>query len=89
MKLFDWLDGIEVMVVAMVAALLLVVGPLFITYRFVLAHRHGAALLTGALWICCVAICVRDFRRHRLTWFSGGLIALWLVTTLVVGLITA
>lgn len=87
MKFLDWLDGIEVMVVAIVAALLLVIGPLFITYRLVLAHRHEAALLTGALWICCVAVCVRDFRRQRLTWLSGGILALWLVTTLVVGFV--
>jgi hypothetical protein len=85
MKFFDWLDGIEVTLVAIFAALLLVIGPLFITYRFVLAHRHGAALLTGALWICCVAVCVRDFRRQRLTWLSGGVLALWIVTTLIVG----
>jgi hypothetical protein len=42
MKIFDWLDGIEVAIVALVAAVLLVLGPLFITYRFVLAHYHGA-----------------------------------------------
>jgi hypothetical protein len=89
MKIFDWLDGIEVTVVATVAALLLVLGPLFITYRFALAHRHGAAFLCGALWICCVAACVRDFRRQRLSWVSGGVLALWLVTTLVLGLIMA
>ena len=88
MKIFDWLDGIEVTVVAIVAALLLVLGPLCITYRFALVHRHGAALLTGALWICCVSTCVRDFRRRRLSWVSGGLLALWPVTTLVLGLIT-
>ena len=87
MKIFDWLDGIEVAVAAIVAALLLVFGPLFITYRFVLAHRQAPALLTGALWLCCVAACVRDFRRQRLSWVSGGVIALWLVTTIVLGLI--
>ena len=89
MKIFDWLDGIEVTVVAIIAALALVVGPLFITYRFALSHRYGAALLTGALWICCVVACVRDFRRHRLSWISCGVLALWLVTTLVLGLIVS
>lgn len=85
MKLFNWLDGIEVTIVAILAAVLLVLGPLFIAYRFALAHRHIAALLTGALWICCVSACVRDFRRQRLSWVSGGVIALWLITTLVLG----
>jgi hypothetical protein len=89
MKIFDWLDGIEVTVVAIVAALLLVLGPLFITYRFALAHRYGAAWLTGALWICCVVACVRDFRRQRLSWVSCGILALWLATTLVLGFIMA
>lgn len=82
MKIFDWLDGIEVTVVAVVAILLLVFGPLFITYRFALAHRNIAALLTTALWLCCVAACIRDLRRQRLSWVSGGVLALWLVTTL-------
>ena len=31
MRIFDWLDGIEVTVVVVVAALLLVLGPWFIT----------------------------------------------------------
>jgi hypothetical protein len=44
MKIFDWLDGIEVTVVATVAALLLVLGPLFITYRFALAPA-------GEFWV--------------------------------------
>jgi hypothetical protein len=85
MKVFDWLDGIEVTIVAIFAAVLLVLGPLFITYRFALAHRHIAALLTGALWICSVAACVRDFRRRQLSWISGGVLAVWLITTLVLG----
>lgn len=86
MKIFDWLDGVEVTVVAIVAALLLVLGPLFITYRFALAHRYAAVLITGALWLCCVAAFVRDFRRQRLSWVSGVL-TLWLVTTLMLGFI--
>ena len=89
MRIFDWLDGIEVTIVAIVAAVFLVLGPLFITYRFALAHRHAAALLTGALWVCCVAACIRDFRRRRLGWISGGILALWLVTTLVLGFCVA
>lgn len=87
MKIFAWLDGIEVTIVAVVAALLLVLGPLFITYRFVLAHRHEAAVLTGALWLCCIVACIRDLRRQRLSWVSGGVLSLWLVTTLIVGFI--
>lgn len=87
MKIFDWLDGIEVAVAAIVAALLLVFGPLFITYLFAFSHRQAAALLTGGLWLCCVAACVRDFRRQRLSWISSGVIALWLVTTIVLGFI--
>jgi len=87
MKIFDWLDGIEVTIVAIVAALFLVLGPLFITYRFALAQRPTAALLTGTLWLCCVTACVRDLRRQRLSWVSGGILALWLVTTIVLGFV--
>jgi hypothetical protein len=89
MKILDWLDGFEVTVVAIVAALLLVLGPLFITYRFALAHRNSVAWLTGVLWILSVVICVRDFRRRRLSWVSGAVLALWLVTILVLGFIVA
>lgn len=89
MKILDWLDGFEVTVVAIVAALLLVLGPLFITYRFALAHRNSAAWLTGALWILSVAVCVRDFRRRRFSWVSGGVVAIWLVTILMLGFIVA
>jgi hypothetical protein len=89
MKLFDWLGNIEVAVVAIVAVFLLVAGPLFITYRFALAQRHAAALLTGALWLCSVAACVRDFRRQRLSWVSGSVLILWFVTTLVLGFIVS
>jgi hypothetical protein len=44
-------------------------------------------LLIGEMWICSVAACVRDFRRQRLSWVSGGVITLWIVTTLVLGFI--
>ena len=87
MKLLDWLDSIEITVVAIVAALLLAVGPLFIAYRFALADRQVAALLTGALWVSCVVACVHDLRRRRFSWTSGVVLALWIVTTLVLGFI--
>jgi hypothetical protein len=38
MRTFEWLDNIEVEVVASVAASLLIVSSLFIAYRFALAH---------------------------------------------------
>ena len=87
MKIFDWLDNIEVTIVAIIAALLLLVGPIFIVYRFALANRNGAAVLTGVLWLCCVAACIRDFRRQRLSWISGGVLVVWIVTTVVLGFI--
>src|SRR5436190_5589127 len=89
MKIFDWLDNVEVALVATVASLLLLLGPLFITYRFALAHRPVAAALSGALWLCCAAFCVRDVRRRRMSWVSGGVLILWLLTTLLLGLFVA
>ena len=87
MKFFDWLDNIKIAVVAIVAALFLIVGPLYVLYRLALAHQHPAALLAGALWLCCLAACVRDFRRKHLSRVSGGILALWLVTIVVLGFI--
>ena len=89
MKILKWLDNIEVAVVAIASGLLLLIGPLLITYRFGLVHRYEARVLIGALWLCSVLICIRDFRRKRLSWVSGGVLALWAVTTLVLGFIVA
>jgi hypothetical protein len=89
MKLIEWLDVVEITVVAIVAALLLVLGPLATVYRFALNDRHGAALFTGVLWISCIAACVLDCRHRRFSWVSGGVFTLWLVTTLVLGFIVS
>ena len=80
-----WLDDVEFWILAIVAGLLLAVGPLVIAYRLVLVGSLGSALLTGAVWLTSVVACVRDFRRHRFSWISLGVLSLWLVTTLFVG----
>jgi hypothetical protein len=87
MKLFDWLDNLEIAVLALVAALLLLLGPWFIILRLGRAHLPGPALLTGALWLACVIVFVRDVRRTRLSWISVGVLMAWLVTTVLVGLL--
>jgi hypothetical protein len=90
-RALDWLDDIEVAVItfgaAVLAVVLLVVGPLFLTHRFVLAHHYAAAFFVGLLWISCAAGCIRDYRRRSFSWVSGGLIVIWTATALLLILI--
>ena len=85
-QVFDWLDGIEVAVCAFIAALLLVIGPLFVLARFILRHHYLPAAMVGLLWCGCVVACIRDLRRRSMSWVTGGLLVAWVVLTLVVGL---
>jgi len=84
-RVFDWLDGIELAAYAIVASLLLVVGPVYLVVRFIVAHRYSPGIALALLWCGCVAICIRDVRQRRFSWVTGCLVALWLITMLWVG----
>ncbi len=85
-QVLDWLDGIEIAVCAVIATLLLVVGPLFMIAQFLLRHRYFPAAMVGLLWCGCVVMCIRHFRRRSLSWVTAGLLVVWVVLILVVGL---
>ena len=85
-QVFDWLDGIEVTVCAFIAALLLVIGPLFVLAQFILRHHYLPAAMLGLLWCGCVVACICDLRRRSISWVTGGLLVAWVVLTLVVGM---
>ena len=85
-ELFDWLDGIELVVCGVVAAVLLVAGPIYLAVRFIAAHHYLPALGLSLLWCGCIAACIRDLRRKSFSWLTGGLAAIWFVTTLWVGM---
>jgi hypothetical protein len=79
--------SIRTFLFAVITALLLISGPLFIACYFASAHRYGAAFLTGALWLLGTAVCIRDYRRKKLSWVSGGILAIGFVLVLVMALV--
>lgn len=81
-QLFDGLDAIELVVFGCMAAVMLVGGPLWLIAGFVAKQRYLPAGVLGLLWCICIAVGVRDFRRKRLSWLTGGLSVGWFVTTL-------
>ena len=81
----ELLDGIEVAVVAVIAAVLLVLAPVVILRHLIVQGLYLLAAMLAGLWVGCVAACVRDFRRRTLGWISGGMVAAWLVVALIVG----
>jgi hypothetical protein len=87
-RTLDWLDDIEAAVItfgaAALAVVLLVVGPLFLIHRFVLAQHYAAAFFVSLLWISCTAGCMRDYRRRSFSWVSGSLIVIWAVILLLI-----
>ena len=85
-QLFDWLDGIEFAVCGIIAAALLVGGPVYLFVRFVAAHHYVQAVCLGLLWCVCLAAGIRDVRRKRFSWITGILVAAWFVATLWVGM---
>jgi len=85
-ELFDWLNGIEFAVCGVVAATLLIGGPAYLIVRFVAAQHYLPAMGFGLLWCACLIACIRDLRRRRFTWLTGGLVVLWFATTLWVSM---
>ncbi|WP_395744648.1 hypothetical protein [Prosthecobacter sp.] len=81
-RLFDGLDAIELVVCGLLAAAMLVGGPIWLVADFVTQQRYFAAVVLGLLWCVCIAVGVRDLRRKRFRWVTGGLIAGWFVMTL-------
>ena len=84
-RFFDRLDGLEVAVFALLAGVLLIVSPLWLTWRYAHTQRYGAAFFCFLLWASGVAACVRDLRQSRFSWVSGALLVLWFGLTLTLG----
>lgn len=84
-RCFVWLLNIdEFHIVAFLVAALVIVGPAILIVRFLAHERYVLGISVGFLWCSCMAICVRDYRKRRLTLVSGSLIAFWFFTTIVV-----
>ncbi|WP_395738605.1 hypothetical protein [Prosthecobacter sp.] len=85
-RLLDGLDAIELVFYGCLAAAMFVGGPIWLVACFVVKQRYLPAVVLGLLGCVCIAIGVRDLRRKRFSWLTGGLAAGWFVTTLWISL---
>jgi hypothetical protein len=78
------LDGLEFVIPAALAVLLLLFGPPLASVYFFLKHHYTAAVLSGSIWLLAAIACVRDLRHRRFRCVSITLFVIWIVTTLVI-----
>ena len=83
-RVFDWMDAIEFAIPTIIAALLLILGPLLVGFYFLRTKQFLPALISGGLWTAAAVACIRDLRRRHFGWASVLLGVLWLITTLVI-----
>jgi len=74
----------EVAIASILAALLLIIGPLLAAFWFLRNHHYLAAVASASLWILTAIVCVRDFRRRQFSWVSVILGMTWLVATFMI-----
>lgn len=82
-RAFGWLDTIEFAIPAILAALLVVVGPLMATVWFVRMQRYSMAVTCGGLWVAAALAFFYDLRRRRCGWGCGLAFLSWLIATLI------
>ncbi len=81
-RLFGWMDAVEFAIPAILAALVLIVGPLLVALYFIRTQHFVAAAISFSLWILAAIACVRDFRRGHFSWVGVALGVVWFITTL-------
>ena len=74
----------EVAIASILAALLLIVGPLAAAFCFFRKDHYLATALCVSLWILAAIAGIRDFRRRQLDWVSVTLGVVWLVATFTI-----
>jgi hypothetical protein len=84
-RTYDVLDAVVLAACGFLAAVLLVGGPLFLTYSFFSEQRYLAAFLSAAIWLGFAVAGVRDLWRRRFSWASGSLLVLWFAIVLTLG----
>ena len=80
------LDDVEIAVYACIAAVCIVVGPIYLAWRLIAAERYAFASTVGLVWMGCVGLVIRDMRQGRCSWITTAICALWLTGTVLVGL---
>ena len=80
----EWMDALEFAIPAILAAVVVVVGPIALVAHFLRAHDYGPAVASTGLWVFAVVCCLRDLRRHKFSVLTGILLASWFVATIVI-----
>src|SRR5438552_6129382 len=83
-RVFGWMDTVEFAIPAVLAALVLVVGPLLVALYFIRTQHLIAAAVSFSLWLLAAVLCIRDLRRRHFNWVSITLGVVWFATTLII-----
>lgn len=83
-RVFGWMDAVEFAVPAMLAAILLLAGPIALIVHFLRAHHYAAAIASAGLWVLAAICCVRDLSRRRFSPVTGILLGAWFIGTLII-----
>ena len=83
-RVFGWMDAVEFAVPAVLAAVLLVGGPIAAIVHFLRARHYAAAVATAGLWTLAGICCIRDLRRRKFSAVTGIVLATWLIGALII-----
>ena len=83
-NVFGWMDAVEFAIPAILAALVLVVGPLLAAFYLFRTQHLVAAAVSFGLWILTAGACIRDLRRRHFGWVSVTLGVVWFMATLII-----
>ena len=84
-RVFGWLDNLEFALVAGLALLTVVLGPLVVAGIAGWSGRWGSALTIGIPWLGILGRAAWELTRGRVLPVTSGLAFLWLVVTLLLG----
>lgn len=84
-RVFAWLDGLEFALVAGLALLTVVLGPLVVAGIAGWSGRWGSAVALGVPWLAVLGRAVWEVARGRVTPATLLLAFLWLIVTLILG----
>ena len=83
-RVFGWMDAVEFAVPAILAAILLIAGPIALIVHFLRAQHYVAGAFSAGLWMVAAICCVRDLSRRRFSPVTGVLLGTWFVGTLII-----
>src|SRR5690349_11393287 len=85
-RAFEWIDAVEFIIPAILAALLLVLGPVLVVLYFLRTQHHTAAVVSSVLYISAALGGIRDLWRRHFGWVSVTFGIVWFILTLMLGI---